>query len=108
MLFRKGGESTMDARMTHTYTPKERKLARVFERRPQPALISLAGQIENFSGVTKKLNGDKKRESGGKKQFPNIVPRARRVAPRTDRSRTLPPRAQTIKIEPSRTQPELC
>jgi len=27
--------------------------------------------------VTKKLNGDKKRESGGKKQFPNIVPRAR-------------------------------
>jgi hypothetical protein len=59
--------------------------------------------------VTKKLNGDKKRESGGKKQFPNIVPRARRAShwPISD---SAAPRAQTIKIESRRalTQPELC
>jgi hypothetical protein len=41
------------------------------------SFLLIAGQIGNFSGVTKKLNGDKKRESGGKKQFPNIVPGAR-------------------------------
>jgi hypothetical protein len=48
--------------------------------------------------VTKKLNGDKKRESGGKKQFSPILCRARLAL--TDLGLCAAPRAQTIKIEP--------
>jgi hypothetical protein len=50
--------------------------------------------------VTKKLNGDKKRESGGKKQFSPILCRARARLALTDLGLCAAPRSQTIKIEP--------